>query len=240
MSFFAPSCDGKSYFPAGAPIREWRKDIRHEWNSEKRVYEEQGERDCTNTGCSDHPENSGRCPWIESGKKYELLRCDIHKPIGHPDFTYKTEVACKTGNFIVGYADIIFNVKWKLVPVIGVEVPSIGMDRYEELDSDWSKWFLKYAETTFGDQYPQPSLEDFLSDEFSPFNCSVLVEAKPDLNDVGSVIRQLKTYYDILTRSSYDIKKMVIVTYTEVDKKYVSLLENEGITCITVSEDGRV
>jgi hypothetical protein len=55
----------------------------------------------------------------------------------------------------------------------------------------------------------------------------ILVEAKPMINSIGEVIRQLKTYKSIL--GPYDPMVMVIVTYTELDADALAYLKNEGI-----------
>lgn len=239
--YFAPSCDGIHYFPPGSPVGEWRKDTYEKWNSKKGAYETLGKRECTNTKCDLHPDMSGGCPWAESGDKGKYLECYVYKPIGDVEYTYNTEIVCKNGSFIVGYADILFNLKWNLLPIIGIEIPQIELERYEEIDSDWSKWFLNYAENAWPEKnslgYNGVGLSHLVSQNYAAGNYteSVLVEAKPDLNDVGSIIRQLKTYYDLLSRGR-DIRKIVVVTYTNVDKKYISLLENEGIECIVVEE----
>jgi len=61
---------------------------------------------------------------------------------------------------------------------------------------------------------------------------SILVEVKPQIKDVGSITRQLKTYRELLSQSN--IEKTVIVTYSDISDGARMLLKNEGIDCITV------
>jgi len=58
----------------------------------------------------------------------------------------------------------------------------------------------------------------------------ILVEAKPTINSIGEVIRQLKTYKSILC--PYELMLPVIVTYTQLDADSLTYLKNEGIRVV--------
>ncbi|MCK9568703.1 hypothetical protein M0R72_07170 [Candidatus Pacearchaeota archaeon] len=65
-----------------------------------------------------------------------------------------------------------------------------------------------------------------------------LIEAKPELNSIGDVLRQLKTYNSLLrrtlpNRSVIIPMRMVITTYTELDKDSLDYLEHEGVKVVT-------
>lgn len=71
-------------------------------------------------------------------------------------------------------------------------------------------------------------------------NCPVLVEVKPHIESEGSVIRQMKTYYDCLRHKIYanfpHFLSKVIVTYDVYDNESLEIFENEGIKVITFEE----
>jgi len=233
--FEVESCDGETWFAPGAGIYRLRSPT---WNRK--------DRSCRNTGCQLHPTNGGECPWIKDGKEGSDFEGTLYRPIEDFSSTYETEVVCRNGNFIVGYADIVFKVSWGLQDMVHV---SVGKKDYgmHPLESEWIKWFTRYSDnctlTDIEFRYNQTKLSEVIKAKTYPYVKSVLVEVKPDLSDVGSVIRQLKTYKDLLRRNGQnfkDIEKSVVVTYSSVSPNVVKLLENEGITCITVSEDGRV
>jgi hypothetical protein len=57
----------------------------------------------------------------------------------------------------------------------------------------------------------------------------VIVEVKPELNDLGAAIRQIKTYRQVL---NFDIAFMVIVTYSSISKEAIEYLEHEKIRVV--------
>lgn len=233
--FEVESCDGIRWFAPGANIEQRYRSA--QWNRENRS--------CTNTGCNHHPSNEGGCPWIDHGKELLKLKGTLYKPVGERKSTYETEVVCRNGNFIVGYADIVFGVTWNLQNAICVSVNGIDKGAVQ-LNSEWAKWFIGNGKdyTLYDERlgYRIGTLSEIVNADTHPFVKSVLVEVKPDLTDIGSIIRQLKTYKDLLQGQSEfrDIQKTVVVTYSSVKPTAVKLLENEGITCITTSEDGRI
>ncbi|MCK9185084.1 MAG: hypothetical protein M0Q16_06895 [Candidatus Cloacimonetes bacterium] len=71
--------------------------------------------------------------------------------------------------------------------------------------------------------------------KYSPMEVSseVLLEAKPTLNSIGEVIRQLKTYNAALCYHGCRELKMVIATYTKLDQDASDYLANEKISVVT-------
>ena len=59
-------------------------------------------------------------------------------------------------------------------------------------------------------------------------NIKLVVEVKPKLKSVTSAFRQIKTYKEIL-RADYG----AIATYSEIEKNFIEILENEDITVVT-------
>lgn len=235
--FKVESCDGSAWFPPGAGISQLRSP---KWDSRNRS--------CRNTGCSDHPSNGGECLWIKDGKDLVDIYGELYRPINEPSYTYETEVVCRNGNFIVGYADMVFDVSWSLQNAVHI---TIGEKDYGEhpLESEWIKWFTSCSDecdvysSIRGHRCNDGKLSDVIKATAHPLVKSILVEVKPDLSDIGSIIRQLKTYKDLLRHSGNnfkDIEKSIVVTYSSVGPNVIKLLDNEGITCITVSEEGRV
>lgn len=78
----------------------------------------------------------------------------------------------------------------------------------------------------------------------------VLVEAKPKITSIGEVIRQIKTYKDIIQQvrtasagwvsGGYEILPVfpVIATYSKLQDDALEYLKNEGITVAVFEEDG--
>ncbi|MFA5458442.1 MAG: hypothetical protein WC261_12510, partial [Synergistaceae bacterium] len=78
----------------------------------------------------------------------------------------------------------------------------------------------------------------------------VLVEAKPKITSIGEVIRQLKTYKDIIQRvcttttgwisGGYEMLPVfpVIATYSKLQDDALEYLKNEGITVAVFEEGG--
>ncbi len=57
----------------------------------------------------------------------------------------------------------------------------------------------------------------------------VVVEVKPEIKEIGSVLRQLKTYMNILS----DIDFGLIVTYSDIPQEKIDLLKGEDIFVIS-------
>lgn len=111
---------------------------------------------------------------------------------------YETEVICRSGSFIVGYADIL--IKYRIDDrVYG------NMNGYET------------SQHLVGDRK------------------QVLVELKPALDDIGAVLRQLKTYESIL-RGDGKFEK-VIVTYDQQNEDLIEYLKHEGVRLIRFEEN---
>jgi hypothetical protein len=122
------------------------------------------------------------------------------------DEDYETEVICKNGNFIIGYADIVYTIL---------------------LQTDINHYSL-------------------------PHRYQCVIEAKPEMNDVGAVVRQLKTYADILDIYGNEYEKskvgendrpyrvrgkiisgnLIIATYDNVSPEVLEYLLHEGIRVV--------
>jgi hypothetical protein len=64
---------------------------------------------------------------------------------------------------------------------------------------------------------------------------SVVIEVKPKLDDIGSTIRQLKTYERCLRGSCAEFHK-VIVTHSQVRDDIKEYLEHEGVLLVVFEE----
>lgn len=111
---------------------------------------------------------------------------------------YETEVICKSGSFIIGYADIFIKYNISRHAIGSLE----GLDVSQYLGSDYKH---------------------------------VLVELKPQLDDIGAVLRQLKTYESILGREGRLEK--VIVTYDQQSEDLIEYLKHEGVRLIRFEEN---
>lgn len=69
--------------------------------------------------------------------------------------------------------------------------------------------------------------------EASPYRTRVLIEVKPELRDVGAVLRQIKTYGRFIGG------RLAIATYTLPSESILKFLAHEGVTVI-VFEKGHV
>lgn len=116
------------------------------------------------------------------------------------DFDYETEVICKNGAFIIGYADILITFKSE-------------------------RWLVGQL-----DGFERSVLDARLSKH-------VLVEVKPELKDVGAVLRQLKTYETVLSHRCGEISK-VVVTYSCPPVDVFEYLEHEGVRIVVFEEGG--
>ena len=151
------------------------------------------------------------CKWLNelyykneffiSERKEVEIKCNA-------EYKYQTEVVCRNGSFIVGYADLLFSVR--------PENPMKNLKVFSDNVEISPKFYNK-----------NDSLLTYGTNEFS-----ILVEVKPQIKDVGSITRQLKTYRELLSQSN--IEKTVIVTYSDISDGARMLLKNEGIDCITV------
>ena len=125
--------------------------------------------------------------------------------------SYETEVICKTSSgFIIGYADLIayYRVKGQRTAV----------------------------SCHFEENYPNIPCHVFGGNEIIR-NIAVLVEVKPELESLGTIIRQVKTYYDALEckikyRRGNTVFLKAVVTYSDFTASSRRLFANEGITLI--------
>ncbi|MFA7164631.1 MAG: hypothetical protein WC124_02125 [Desulfoplanes sp.] len=138
---------------------------------------------------------------LPSNVRYALeqrgIEIEVHESITEK-IDYETEVICRSGSFIVGYADIL--IKYR------IDNRAHGsMDGYE------------VSQHLVGDRK------------------QVLVELKPALEDIGAVLRQLKTYESIL-RGDGKFEK-VIVTYDQQNVDLIEYLKHEGVRLIRFEEN---
>lgn len=136
----------------------------------------------------------------------------------NPFIVYETEVLCRNGTFIIGYADILIKV-------------------LTDVSDDLEKEISRRAHRLITD-YRVPEAEAFrsarisLNDGRADSGFRVLVECKPTLDDVGAVLRQLKTYESILYKG-YGTFKKVIATYSAPSEDVINYLSHEGVKVVT-------
>jgi hypothetical protein len=109
---------------------------------------------------------------------------------------YQTEVICKSGSFIIGYADLL-----------------ISFERIVTADITYKNNNLRSTKTN---------------------TTYTLVEVKPELEDVGAVIRQLKTY-ELTLKRDIQISKC-IVCGNQVPSHIQNFLAHEGIKVVVFEE----
>lgn len=139
---------------------------------------------------------------------------------GRPDdidtMDYETEVLCKKGNFIIGYADILIKISRNRI-----ECQKEFDERFRVLTEEYR---VPAAEA-------RRSVRNYL--QMKDHNYFVLVECKPALEDIGSAIRQLKTYEDAI-KGEYDALKKVIATYDTPSEDVIEYLRHEGVSVFVV------
>lgn len=138
------------------------------------------------------PKKKGRVPTGKVEKLNPIGEWTKVEPIisvDDPVVTYEAEVICKHGNFIVGYADLLFLV-------------STVVKRSLKLSEDWV-W------------------KDILTKKYGE---RMIVDAKPELTDFGAVLRQIKTYMNVLR-----VPRGVVVTYSDPPAELIELLKNEAV-----------
>ena len=143
-----------------------------------------------------------------------------------PDFDtdYETEVICQShgykSNFIIGYADILV----KMVSKLDKSVSSEADDRIKMLVENYH---VPEAEA-------KRSVRNYYHKQLEG-TAKVLVECKPDLKDIGTTIRQIKTYESALKDDCVDWFK-VIATYSAVPIETIAYLLHENIH-VVIFED---
>lgn len=109
--------------------------------------------------------------------------------VDDPVVTYEAEVICKNNNFIVGFADLLFQAR----TIVRMSL---------KLSEDWV-W------------------KDLRTKEYDE---RMIVDAKPELTDFGAVLRQIKTYMNVLR-----VPRGVVVTYSDPPAELIELLKNEAV-----------
>lgn len=175
---------GRPSYSKDVPVAAKAKIYENQWNHEHVL--------CWSLEIDELPD------WVREDIEKNGIEIPIEVKINEK-FDYETEVICKNGAFIVGYADLLITFTSE-------------------------KWLTGCLE-----EYKKNLLYERLSKH-------VLVEIKPELDDVGAVLRQLKTYETILGRYYGDLAK-VIVTYSCPDVEVFEYLAHEGIR-IVVFEEG--
>jgi len=130
---------------------------------------------------------------------------------------YETEVICKSGQFIIGYADIYIQV-------------------FE--DGDCSDDLIEKRARRLINDFRLPEAEAYRSARRSitASSTGILVECKPSVADFGAVIRQLKTYEDILKSRGAARLFKVIATYSTPTKQVLDYLSHEDIVVVVFEE----
>lgn len=198
-------------------IEEQRKQLKKSFHLKSLVFPERSfspaekMRLCKRKDTCDKKDN---CPWLDGSKHINAVEWVPVKISTVPKYTFETEVVCRTGyqnNFVVGYADLVFTVSFE-------KIKNVYKPRGEIIDEKYYK-----------------ELNNIRSDLFKQFK--VLVEIKPQLKDIGSIIRQVKTYRELLdSKREPPINRTVIVTYSTISDGARQLLNNENIDCITVDK----
>jgi len=154
--------------------------------------------------CENYDETKNPFP---KNKQITRITCSCPKNVNlifkEPSVSHQSEVICKTGNgFIIGYADLFFYID---------NLP---------IDADLGNgWIWNDFYTTDGIPTSRRPIK------------KILIEVKPRLKDFGSVLRQLKTYMDIL-RDRVERLVGVICTYSELEPAAIDLLKQEGIAVV--------
>jgi hypothetical protein len=123
---------------------------------------------------------------------------------------YEVEkLVTKSDGYLFGYADLIIEYKVNIKPyfVFG-KLSFVFNDASKE---DVSKIWLDAHMINFKK------------------NGTTLVELKPNLYDIGAVLRQVKTYREYLPK----IKNTVIATFSDVSDDIRQLAKNEGVIIVT-------
>jgi len=118
----------------------------------------------------------------------------------------ETEVLCKSGSFILGYADMIFHLNETYYTV-------------HDIDCEGRQW------------YEDGKISEAPSQIGWQTNVHVVIEVKPELKEIGSVLRQIKTYMDVLR-----IQHGVLVTSSILPQSKIDLLKSESVFVISVTE----
>jgi len=142
------------------------------------------------------------------------------KETGDIKIDYETEVICQShgykSNFIVGYADIVIKItpSWSkhITSEVETRVKHL-IENYHVPESEARRSVLNY----YGKSQSQL--------------VKILIECKPELKDIGTTIRQIKTYESLLREDCIDWFK-AIATYSTVSQETVDYLAHEGIYVI--------
>lgn len=73
--------------------------------------------------------------------------------------------------------------------------------------------------------------KDFRTQEYKE---RIVIDAKPELKDFGAVLRQIKTYMNLL-----NVPRGVIATYSDPPAELVELLKNEGVYVAEFSNESK-
>lgn len=118
------------------------------------------------------------------------------------DYNYEVEKLVKKQDVLqIGYADLIITYSIEIKPYILVE-------NAQKEDIVRIKLFSNFVVHEKG---------------------TILVELKPDIYDIGAVLRQVKTYRDYLP----NITSTVITTFSEVSDDIQQLAKNEDVIIVT-------
>lgn len=134
---------------------------------------------------------------------------------------YETEVICQSygykSNFIIGYADILI----KIVP---------SWSKITETDAE-ARVKMLIENYRIPEAEARRSVRNYYKGEMAG-TAKILVECKPELKDIGTTIRQLKTYEGILKGDCVDWFK-AIATYSRMPDETIAYLLHENVHVVT-------
>lgn len=144
---------------------------------------------------------------------YKIVKCPLTHTLESYECHRETEKICSTGkDFIIGYADIVFDLQFKIRTDARIE-------------EDWI-W------------------EGFDRDDAG---LRMIVECKPELDEWGGPLRQIKTYMSTLgshLREQTSQTRLptigLLTTYTRFPDRFRKILEQENVYVITFSKDGSI
>lgn len=121
--------------------------------------------------------------------------------------------------------------------VVVVDVVATETATYEtEVIMKSRDFIVGYADAVIkvvvtGHKVVKTSVGNFRVSERS-IESATIVEAKPDLNSIGEVLRQLKTYQSLLPTKTDTPAEMVLTTYSDLDQDEIDFLAHEKIRVI--------
>lgn len=123
------------------------------------------------------------------------------------DYSTEVRVNLPRTTFTIGWADLLFYVSTK-----------VG--------------YYHYVENYDYDTRERIKVKKYFEDILKFI---ILVEIKPNLDDVGAILRQIKTYREGLEENSISNIFSLIATYSQPPHEVIELLEHEGISVMVLA-----